>query len=698
MLANLNPAQPAQPQKPVVPPVLLTTGQKIKKLLMLFGIVFGGLSVLFLTAAFYFMSIAEKGKTIGMFGDSTPSILNILVAGVYIVFLFWALVGFIAVMVPLFKMMLTKKEDVEKTQKAKKHLIISGILLFVLLIGWFVAFFYLENRREVLELNLVHASIETDPVETLQLSAPVEVKFDATYADYGKDKFKVILYNWDFGDGTKEIGNQIVTHEFTQKGDFIVTLTIEKRNILTGEEAQDKFSKEVSITDQALTASFTATPDSGEAPLLVKFDASASADPDGKITKYEWDIDGNGVFDGTYDNKDKPEYTYDKIGTYEVTLRVTSVTGGYAVTKKQIVVNKGENPVAVIEIANKPELLQKGASYVFSAEKSTTPNGKITKYEWDFGDGSILESTKNVNHTFTKEGVFNITLKITDDVGKEGETILPLTIGEKPGFPQAIITTTPAIAAGALAIEGEAPFKVSFDGSGSKDSKNDIVEYDWDFNNDRTTDSYGKTAEHTFENSGTYTVKLTVKDAEGNESFSTVGVKVVDQGIKAKVSATPSDGEVPLTVTFDATASTYPQGDITSFKWDFGDKTAPVIGSGKINHKYSSIGEYTAEVTAIGKDNSRDTEQVFIVVRAVQVSSCFAPTVKKGPAPLSVTFDPDCSSGTIKAYSWTFGDGATSADIKPTHSFEKTGVYPVTLEVTDNDNNVAMTTVEIVVE
>ena len=58
-------------------------------------------------------------------------------------------------------------------------------------------------------------------------------------------------------------------------------------------------------------------------------------------------------------------------------------------------------------------------------------------------------------------------------------------------------------------------------------------------------------------------------------------------------------------------------------------------------------------------------------------------------------FDPDCSTGTITSYNWTFGDGELSNDVKPNHVFETPGIYSVILEVLDDNNTVSTKTVEI---
>jgi uncharacterized repeat protein (TIGR01451 family) len=74
--------------------------------------------------------------------------------------------------------------------------------------------------------------------------------------------------------------------------------------------------------NQPPTASFTADPTSGEAPLRVSFDATASSDPDGTIESYIWDFG-----DGSTGSGETTSHEYTSAGTYTATLTVTDADG-----------------------------------------------------------------------------------------------------------------------------------------------------------------------------------------------------------------------------------------------------------------------------------------------------------------------------------------------------------------------------------
>ncbi|HMR01096.1 MAG TPA: PKD domain-containing protein, partial [Candidatus Gracilibacteria bacterium] len=151
------------------------------------------------------------------------------------------------------------------------------------------------------------------------------------------------------------------------------------------------------------------------------------------------------------------------------------------------------------------------------------------------------------------------------------------------------------------------------------------------------------------------------------------------------------------TVTFDASSSSYPTGQIVSYEWDFGDGSPKRIDVAQVTYKYTKIGTFTASVTAIASDNTRSTTEIPINVRPVPLTACFSALPESGQAPLEVEFDPNCSSGTVASYSWDFGDGSSTKTRKPTHVFNTPGSYSVVLEVADNQNVIDTFTKNILV-
>ena len=155
------------------------------------------------------------------------------------------------------------------------------------------------------------------------------------------------------------------------------------------------------------------------------------------------------------------------------------------------------------------------------------------------------------------------------------------------------------------------------------------------------------------------------------ENMSPVALFTVDQAA----------GTIPLTVNFDASASSDPDGSITSYVWNFGDGNS---GSGvTVSHTYNSAGTYTARLTVTDDDGSTDT-----ATRTIQVSSpsitntppnaSFIATPTSGEAPLTVNFDASASSdpdGSITSYVWNFGDSSTGSGVTVPHTYNSAGTY-----------------------
>jgi PKD repeat protein len=138
----------------------------------------------------------------------------------------------------------------------------------------------------------------------------------------------VETYHWDFGDGVLvETTEAKVTHAYSTAGTYTVKLTVTSAKKTGGAATQ-----EVPVADRPPTAAFT-PPSSPTATAVTTFNASASADPDGTIVKYQWEFG-----DGATQETTVPTigHTYSSAGTFEVALTVTDNSGNTGKTKHSI--------------------------------------------------------------------------------------------------------------------------------------------------------------------------------------------------------------------------------------------------------------------------------------------------------------------------------------------------------------------------
>jgi PKD repeat protein len=177
-------------------------------------------------------------------------------------------------------------------------------------------------------------------------------------------------------------------------------------------------------TNTPPSASFTATPSSGSAPLAVAFDASASSDPGGSIATYAWNFGDGGTSSGTGVTASR---TYTANGTYTVTLTVTDNLGLTASTTRTVTVSAPNvAPTAAFQFV--PTGGPAPLFVFFDGSASTDPEGPIASYTWDFGDGTESVSGKTPSHTFALPGTFTVRLTVQDGQGASASTTQSITV------------------------------------------------------------------------------------------------------------------------------------------------------------------------------------------------------------------------------------------------------------------------------
>ncbi|MCP3962092.1 MAG: PKD domain-containing protein [bacterium] len=117
-------------------------------------------------------------------------------------------------------------------------------------------------------------------------------------------------------------------------------------------------------------------------------------------------------------------------------------------------------------------------------------------------------------------------------------------------------------------------------------------------------------------------------------------------------------------------------GDPDSWSWSFGDGGSS--SSQNPSHTYALPGAYTARLT-VSRGGASDTVTVEVVVEDVAAGFMITPDSPRIEIPTRFL---DASTGSPTAWSWDFGDGATSAEINPSHVYDASGTYTVSLTVT----------------
>jgi PKD repeat protein len=345
-------------------------------------------------------------------------------------------------------------------------------------------------------------------------------------------------------------------------------------------------------------------------------------------------------------------------------------------------VNIGVGDPPPVADAGGPYTGEPGLPVAFDGSGSSdSGSGTIESYDWDFGDGST-GSGVTVDHTYASEGIYNVTLTVTDNGGKV----------DSDGTTATITGPIPPVAdpnGPYNALVGE---DILFDGAGSTDADGTVVAWDWDFGdpNDPTPGT-GVNPTHAYSEAGNYTVSLVVTDDDGLTSAAVTTTADITDGLTDPIADPngPYAGTEGRELTFDGTASYDPDGGtIDSYDWDFGDGNTGV-GPTPTNI-YDTAGTYT--VTLVVTD---DEGAISLPAETTADIGIDAPPVANPNGPYSgtinepVTFDGSASTDdfAIVAYDWDFGDPndpTPGTGVDPQHTYTETGVYTVSLTVTDD--------------
>jgi PKD repeat protein len=214
----------------------------------------------------------------------------------------------------------------------------------------------------------------------------------------------------------------------------------------------------------------------------------------------------------------------------------------------------------------------------------------------------------------------------------------------------------------------------------SSDPDGTIVSRLWEFGDGQT--STASPASHTYTAGGSYTVRLTVTDNDGATGTTTQTVNVSAPNQPPTASFTHSCDGLACTFTDGSTDN----GSITAWSWNFGDGSTS--NQQNPSRTYTAAGTYTVTLTVTDNGGATASTSRSVTVTGPAPGPNQNPTANfnRSCTGASCVFtdtstDPD---GTIAAWSWQFGDGNTSNQRHPTHTYARGGTYTIRLTVTDN--------------
>jgi PKD repeat protein len=370
--------------------------------------------------------------------------------------------------------------------------------------------------------------------------------------------------------------------------------------------------------------------------LSASFTDQSNNNPD----SWSWDFG-----DGNTSTLANPSHDYAAPGTYEVCLTASSICGS-TTSCEQLTVSC-QAPQANYSLqANE-------LSYTFNDNSTNQPD----QWFWTFGDGAT-STEQNAIHVYELPGTYEVCLTASSICGSDL-------------FCQSIEVACSAPQANYAFNVNE--LNVSF----LDNSSGTVENWEWNFG-DGTTSTLPNPS-HTYANPGSYTVCLTTSSICG----STQSCEVIEVSCQAPL-ATFASSNNQLEVSFLDISSNSP----TQWSWDFGDGSTSTDQNPV--HLFEEPGTYTVCLTASSIcGSSQFCSQLEV--------NCMAPQANFEISTQELTLNfMDVSENNPSSWMWSFGDGTTSTQQNPQHTYDFPGNYLVCLSVSSicgNTQRCELTTV-----
>ncbi len=405
---------------------------------------------------------------------------------------------------------------------------------------------------------------------------------------------EIISYEWNLGDGTRGEGD-IVSHTYEKWGVYYASLTV---------TTSSKASCNRSVAQQVVTVNARPDAQAGEDHFVgigeeIIFDATASKDTDGTITRYEWDFG-----DGARANNIRLRKSYAQSGEYIVLLHVTDNTD---------VSNNWDMDTVVVTVNPTPEPTIVGPRVACAGEElsfhDATGAEDLVAWKWDMGDGTKAEG-RAVSHSFKRPGMYLVSL-IVDDGKQVGNS--------KVQTVKVVLVNTPPIPYAGKDFAISPKEKATFDGSISHDPDGLFTSYQWNFGDG--TGAEGMVVTHEYEKTGLYTAVLTVTDNSGTICATVSDTVMVEVNTSPVVEVGSLDriaraGGADEEILFDARDTYDPDGNPLTYAWDFGDGTT---GTGsRVRHAFAKTGVYRVKLTVddgTGLDSGTVITEIIVKVK-----------------------------------------------------------------------------------
>ena len=445
----------------------------------------------------------------------------------------------------------------------------------------------------------------------------------------------IIIYDWDFDDGSPFSSQPNPSHLFVNYGIYNVQLVVTSDNLCT-----DTIIKQVNSNPNPVASFafiFKCLGDSTPFLDLTTVDTNIIT---GSIISWYWDFG-----DGDTSTLQNPSHLYDTTDLFWVQLIVTTDRGCIDTTYG--FVSLFPQPFAEFGFDNACD----GDSVQFTDQSTINPSG-INGWIWDmlgFGDTTFYAIPDPV-YLYDSAGTYTVQLIVTTINGCVDSIQKNITVFPEP---------TADFVADTVCFGDTTNFTdLSFVNGDT------ITTWFWDFG-DVGTDTVQNPL-HPYASPDTFIVQLIIESVNGCDDTIQKDVIVHPQPIADFAATTVSCG---IATQFTDSSTSNP----VSWNWDFGDSTSDI--SQNPSHTYDSSGMYNVQLivsTAFCTDSV--TQPVIVSILIADFSA--APKCLGD----STVFT-DLSTGSIFDWSWDFGDGGNDTIQSPSHTYDSAGIFNVQLIV-----------------
>lgn len=403
------------------------------------------------------------------------------------------------------------------------------------------------------------------------------------------------------------------------------------------------------------TAAFSSTQVCRLSPSVF---TDGSSPASGTLTSWDWNY-GDSSSNGSVQN---PSHIYPLTGAYNATLIVQNSYGCADTVTHPL--SFYDLPIANFGTA--PVCKSTAASF---HDSSTVATGSITAWAWDFGDGSVVNSTQHPTHLFATAGTYTVTLVVTTNNSCKDTMAKSIVIH---ALPSVIFSTNN------VCNHKTANF-VDFSGVPATDT---IQSWVWNFaDGSPLLNNHQVTGGHLYADTGAYHVKLIVTTNFGciDSTMQTLYVRPnPDAYFKNTTVCNGSN-----TVFTDS--STTATGTISLWKWDYSDGSNPVYTQSPL-HQYVNAGIHPVTLIVQNTYGCADTVTKNVKVYFNPIANFTHQDVCVKDSMYFINTSSVDTSSSLGSYFWLFGDGGTSTLKSPAHYYAQSGTYHVTLLVKTVDS------------